>query len=59
VSNQSPSTNSRDQQGPDVANREQHRQIQDESGFTSGIGEPSDEGRPSSDIDETDDPSKD
>jgi hypothetical protein len=59
MSNQSPSANSRDQQGTDVGNREQNPPVQDESEFTSGVDQRADDVPPSSDIDKTEDPSKD
>jgi hypothetical protein len=61
MSNQSPSANGRDQQGPGVGDRDhdEHPPARDESGFASGVDQAANDVPPDTDIDETDDPSKD
>jgi hypothetical protein len=59
MSDQSPSANSRDQQGPDVTNRNQNPPVDDESGFVSGVDQRADGVPPNADIEKTRDPSKD
>lgn len=64
MSNQSPTANSRDQQGRDISGKEQPPPAQDESGFSTGTDEQrpgagNERPRPSTDIEQTDDPSKD
>jgi hypothetical protein len=59
MSNQSPSANSRDQQGTAINNREQKPPVEDESGFTSGVDERADNVPARADIERTEDASKD
>jgi len=59
MSNQSPSANGRDQRGRDDLRHEERPAVQDESGFEAGAEPSTDALPPSTDIDQTDDPSKD